>query len=217
MEKSTVQFQLQNDFKRISNEDILNDVKKVLNLLKKEKLTEKEYHQHGVYGRKAIRNHFGGWNNLLRHLNIPQNVDRSHLSKEDIFNIIRNLWDDKGAQPTLREFEGTHHTKKIIISNFGSWMNCLREFVEFENKNQSKPIITNNIKHKTKRDVSLSLRYEVLKRDHFKCVICGRSPSNDPSIILHVDHIIPYSKGGETEIHNLQTLCQHCNLGKGSK
>lgn len=61
--------------------------------------------------------------------------------------------------------------------------------------------------------MSASLRYEILKRDHFKCVLCGRTPAED-NIKLHVDHIIPISKGGKTEWDNLRTLCQDCNLGK---
>ena len=48
-----------------------------------------------------------------------------------------------------------------------------------------------------------------------KCQICGRSAKD--GAILHIDHIIPISKGGRTEIDNLRTLCQSCNLGKGSR
>lgn len=59
------------------------------------------------------------------------------------------------------------------------------------------------------------LRYEVLKRDHYRCVICGAS-SSDGVTKLHVDHIIPIARGGKTELSNLQTLCQRCNLGKGT-
>lgn len=59
------------------------------------------------------------------------------------------------------------------------------------------------------------LRYQVLKRDNFKCCACGASPAKDPSIELHIDHIIPFSKGGETTLENLQTLCSRCNIGKG--
>ena len=33
-----------------------------------------------------------------------------------------------------------------------------------------------------------------MKRDNFKCCLCGASPAKDPSIELHIDHIIPYSK-----------------------
>lgn len=32
---------------------------------------------------------------------------------------------------------------------------------------------------------------------------------------LHVDHIVPVSRGGQTVMSNLQTVCETCNLGKG--
>ena len=64
------------------------------------------------------------------------------------------------------------------------------------------------------RVISHKLRYQVLKRDNFKCCACGASPAKDPSVELHVDHVIPCSKGGETTIDNLQTLCSKCNIGK---
>ena len=67
---------------------------------------------------------------------------------------------------------------------------------------------------KHSRTVSDKLRYQVLKRDNFKCCYCGASPSKDSSVELHIDHIIPWSKGGETNLENLQTLCSKCNLGK---
>ena len=60
-----------------------------------------------------------------------------------------------------------------------------------------------------------SLRYDVLKRDGFKCTLCGRTASDD--ITLEVDHIIPVSKGGLTELDNLRTLCYDCNRGKRDK
>lgn len=66
------------------------------------------------------------------------------------------------------------------------------------------------------RNLSMKLRFEVLKRDNFKCCACGASPAKDPSVELHVDHIIPWSKGGETIMENLQTLCSTCNFGKSN-
>ena len=67
---------------------------------------------------------------------------------------------------------------------------------------------------RTTRKISNALRYQVLKRDNFKCCACGASPAKDPSVELHIDHIIPWSKCGETVLENLQTLCSKCNLGK---
>ena len=61
-----------------------------------------------------------------------------------------------------------------------------------------------------------SLRYDILKRDGFRCRICGASQEED-GVKLHVDHIYPVAKGGETEYSNLQTLCELCNSGKSDK
>lgn len=63
--------------------------------------------------------------------------------------------------------------------------------------------------------ISDSLRYDIMKRDGFKCVLCGMSAKD--GAILHVDHIIPVSKGGKSEKDNLRTLCERCNLGKSNK
>ncbi|MEO7394725.1 MAG: HNH endonuclease, partial [Chitinophagaceae bacterium] len=59
------------------------------------------------------------------------------------------------------------------------------------------------------------IRWQVFQRDNWKCVACGRSA--DDGIILHVDHILPRSKGGKDEIGYYQTLCFTCNIGKSNK
>ncbi|MBI5191440.1 MAG: HNH endonuclease [Nitrospirae bacterium] len=65
-----------------------------------------------------------------------------------------------------------------------------------------------------RKPLKQSLRFEVMKKDNNKCVKCGNSP---PDCVLHVDHIIPLSKGGTDDINNLQTLCSDCNLGKSNR
>jgi 5-methylcytosine-specific restriction endonuclease McrA len=69
-------------------------------------------------------------------------------------------------------------------------------------------------RRRTPRDPSLRLRYKVLVRDNFSCCQCGRSPATELGIILHIDHEIPWSKGGDTVFENLRVLCKQCNLGK---
>lgn len=76
---------------------------------------------------------------------------------------------------------------------------------------------TPRMKQEDQRQIKLGLRYEVLKRDHFRCVLCGASPATHLGCILHVDHVIPYSRGGKTIPANLRTLCEPCNLGKGAR
>lgn len=68
---------------------------------------------------------------------------------------------------------------------------------------------------KTKRTpISKRVRFEIFKRDSFKCQYCGRQA---PDIVLHIDHIKPVVSGGEPDITNLITSCLDCNLGKGPR
>lgn len=65
-----------------------------------------------------------------------------------------------------------------------------------------------------RQSISKKKRFEVFKRDGFKCQYCGAHP---PAVILHVDHINPVANGGKNHIDNLITACEPCNLGKGAR
>lgn len=201
-----------------TNEEILRDVINVKEKIGKKTLTFNEYRSNGgLCGQKAINNHFGSWNKLLDVLGVEKTRISSHLSKEDIFNIIEKLWLEKGSQPTLSEFEKTHHTKKIIISNFGTWSTCLQQFVNWANSNHKKITIElNKMRHTTPREPNNKLKVQVFKRDGLKCAICGRTREKYPELEFEIDHKKPYSKGGETVLDNLQVLCRDCNSGKGN-
>jgi hypothetical protein len=62
--------------------------------------------------------------------------------------------------------------------------------------------------------ISKKNRFDVFKRDGFKCQYCSSQP---PTVILEVDHIMPVSKGGKNNIDNLITACFNCNRGKSNK
>jgi len=58
----------------------------------------------------------------------------------------------------------------------------------------------------------LKLRFEVFRRDEFTCQYCGRTVKD--KVKLHIDHIVPKSKGGNLSMENLITACFDCNEGK---
>jgi 5-methylcytosine-specific restriction endonuclease McrA len=100
-------------------------------------------------------------------------------------------------------------------------MNALRAFVDYANGTGTELAEQQvgagvDSKHKTGRDPSLRLRWRVLQRDNSRCCACGSSPAITLGVELHVDHIHPWSEGGETVLENLQTLCSKCNLGKSN-
>jgi hypothetical protein len=61
--------------------------------------------------------------------------------------------------------------------------------------------------------LSKRLRFEIFKRDNFRCKYCGSSPTVRP---LHVDHVVPVVEGGTDDPENLVTSCEPCNLGKAA-
>ena len=63
----------------------------------------------------------------------------------------------------------------------------------------------------TRSKMTLSLRFSILHRDNFRCVLCGRRP---PEVKLEVDHIKTVADGGTSTEDNLRTLCFNCNHGR---
>ncbi len=64
-----------------------------------------------------------------------------------------------------------------------------------------------------RKSLSKKIRFEVFKRDSFKCQYCGKA---SPDVILEVDHIKPVSEGGTNDMTNLITACFDCNRGKSN-
>ena len=60
--------------------------------------------------------------------------------------------------------------------------------------------------------ISARTRFEILKRDGFRCVYCGARAADGTT--LHVDHVVPRARGGGDRPENLITACDRCNLGK---
>jgi hypothetical protein len=63
----------------------------------------------------------------------------------------------------------------------------------------------------TREAISKRLRFEVFKRDSFRCIYCGKTT---PQTVLEIDHVVPVSKGGKNQEPNLVTSCFDCNRGK---
>lgn len=61
-------------------------------------------------------------------------------------------------------------------------------------------------------DFTPTQRAEILKRDGYKCVVCGLGEKE--GMVLHADHVKPKDKGGESTISNGQTLCSAHNFKK---
>lgn len=222
-----------NDYKIIPDNYLIEDMKKVSTLLNKESVSTKDYSMYGKYKVQTILSRFSSWSNALNIAGLKP-TSYKEITDVNLFDEIERLWINKGSQPTTTDIKNglSKYSLNTYSRRFGGWRNALKAFLDYMNEeyvvvkkdnpnksNTVSPLIDreNEIKqskHRTPREPNLKLRFCVFQRDNFKCCICGRSPAISPGLELHVDHIKPWAKGGETTLDNLQTLCIDCNLGK---
>ena len=227
--------------KGVSLADMIEDLKDVSKILGKQTFTSGEYSLHGKYSKDIFFRKFDSWNKALIAAGLEPfdhllgGGEKNKVSEYSCLEEIERLWIDLGRQPTTTDIKNgrSKYSLHTFERRFGSWRKALEFFVAYMNgeeeiNSSSQTIMgdnsyvkTNNpveavIVHKTKRDIGLRMRFLVMQRDDFKCCLCGRSPATTPGLQLHIDHIKPWSKGGETLMENLQTLCSDCNLGKSN-
>ena len=203
--------------KSVSNDELISDLKATAKILNLSSLSMKEYDENGKYSSSAISRRFGTWNKALGAAKLDYR--NRTFSNQELFENLEKVWIKLGKQPTKRDMDNTvisEISSGAYLRRFGQWSNALKSFINHINEQEVEYFSTANNEsiHKTKRDINLRMRFLVMQRDNFKCCACGASPAKDPSVELHIDHIIPWAKGGETIIDNLQTLCSKCNLGK---
>ncbi|MFA6016459.1 MAG: HNH endonuclease [Gallionellaceae bacterium] len=202
----------------VSNEELIIDLQRVAQL-NSGVLPQRQYTALGQYDCTTAIRRFGSWNEALRLAGVALSNEHN-ISDETLFENILVLWQHLGRQPRRSELAAPPSTISQSPYNrrFGSWTATLEAFVDYANGNGVESIEThaseNTTRRATGRDPSIRLRWFVLQRDRFTCRACGASPAISQGVELHVDHILAWSRGGDTVLENLQTLCAVCNLGK---
>lgn len=211
-------FELNEYHRNIPKKDLIEDLQRVARENNLSSVPQKVYGKLGKYTHKVFYANFGSWNNALLVAGLEVSTQRN-ISNDELFANIESVWVVLGRQPTYTEMNTSisKYSTKPYESRFGSWRKALMAFIDYINEAPSSVSATTErvSTTKTSRNINPRLRFLVMQRDYFKCCACGASPAKDPAVVLHVDHIIPWSKGGSTSIDNLQTLCSKCNLGKG--
>lgn len=64
--------------------------------------------------------------------------------------------------------------------------------------------------------VTKRLRFEVLRRDRFRCYYCGARGNETTGAGLVIDHVTPVALGGTDDPSNLVASCGDCNSGKSA-
>jgi len=214
----------------VDRDQAIADLKRCAAILGRDSLTCKQYDsdEDRMYSSTAIANEFGGWFAAMNAAGLKRSRTLG-VSNEQYFDNLATIWQILGRQPKYGEVAKplSRFSVGAYENRFGSWRGALEAFVEYMNAEHG----ANSTSHsaaptdqtimleaappkRSGRSPSWRLRHLVMKRDGFRCCHCGSSPATSPGVSLHIDHIVPWAKGGDTTIDNLQTLCEKCNIGK---
>jgi hypothetical protein len=216
----------------VSREECVSDLQAVASRLGKNAVTVDEYVESGKYSAGPFVRHFGSWLDALDAAGL-QRTRTLGVTNEEYFENLEEMWVSLGRQPRYAEVQKpfSRYCSGAYEGRFGSWRKALEAFVAYVNEG-SREAETSAVapsdnppdtaatapqpasRPKTSRAISWRLRFLVFRRDDFKCRACGDSPALHPGLVLHADHVVPWSNGGETVLDNLQTLCEQCNIGK---
>lgn len=225
--------------RHVTNDRIVEELRRVAIAVGSDHVSQSDFEKHssGEFSPSLCVNRFGGWTAALRSAGL-QSAKQRRRSLDGYFENLLTVWTALGRQPKYREMNDPPSSmpSRAYVRRFGTWNSALVAFVERMNEEDSdddpaagrpltpadqgdtaSPPKPRTIDQGVADYISVSLRYKVLRRDHFRCVRCGASPAIERGVTLHVDHEMPRARGGTNTEANLRTLCQSCNLGKGAK
>lgn len=78
----------------------------------------------------------------------------------------------------------------------------------------NEPLAETSERRNISRMISFKTKIRVARRDNYTCQECGKHLKDSE---LEFDHIVPFSKGGTSDEHNLRLACADCNRRKGAR
>ena len=223
-----MEFILKESLRNAPDEELLEDLKRCSAELGRTTITLAQYEEIGKAHPSTIQRRFGSWTTALAKAGLEPSRSKIGITNQELFENIEDIWIRLGRQPSYGEVKkpSSKFSAGTYEKRFGTWTKALENFVIFSNTDDTENDQTDEInpqddrqkptKKRTKREISGRLRFKILMRAGFSCMACGASPLKNPGVDLHVDHIVPWSEGGETVEDNLQAKCAKCNLGKGN-
>ena len=202
---------------RFSDEDLIVNLQAYAKSVSYRRFTVEEYDSWAKRkgcGATIIRR-FGSWRRALRLIGI-EGVRPFKYTPEECMDILEDVWQRAGYPPGRRKLAKMGNISESAFERYWDSLNeAKHRLADYKNGKIGRETLISPTKAKaSSASIPITVRWAVLKRDHYKCVKCGQSPANGNQVELEVDHIHPRSKGGENDISNLQTLCRKCNQGK---
>lgn len=221
-----MKFELDQHHRNTPDDELLADLRRVAADLNKSTVTRDEQDQFGLFHSSTYVRRFKGWFTAIEKAGLQKSRTPPYIPEDELFRNLEEVWRHLGRQPRYQDLKDdiSLYGNTTYAKRFGSWRGALEAFVAYINAEDRNPApsypsdspVAKELKQQGSRNINWRLRFIVMRRDNFKCKVCGRTPATDSSVTLDVDHIKAWSKGGPTVLENLQTLCTKCNIGKSN-
>ncbi len=214
-----MQFELEQHHRDIPNDELILEMRRIAILLNRPSVTIDQFNEHGKFHSTTLSRRFGSWFKALEAAGLEK-TRNLHITNEQLFENLTTAWLKLGRQPKYQDLtkDNSLFSSGTYEKRFGTWRKALETFIAWANEGINpetvSPNPSSNQHWRTPRNINWRLRALVLLRDGARCQLCGAEARNGAT--LQVDHVIPWSKGGETTFENLQVLCHVCNIGKSN-
>lgn len=198
MSADTFRYEIDRVRSPFSKAELIASLKKYAQSHKVESFGMRDYNawRGKVAHAETIRIRFGTWGKALQAAGCRA-VRGHRLDPEAMVSAFRGCWKEHGSVPTLRQLEEflQRHNHPFRTKTYGTFFGGVgtlaKRIVAFQNGTIPEAELYRQRKVERPRDrtVSPTLRTAVLKRDGYRCVKCGASPSQDKSVRLEADHI----------------------------
>lgn len=145
--------------------------------------------------------------------------------------LLRALGIDPGSFDRVIEWALCEHLVSVLVHDpqmsadlftTPDGMHRFRNLLEERTKRRWSPEDVESLFQRLKLERQPHYRDPIPLEDYLRllwqsplaCARCGRMP---PDVVLHVDHVVPASRGGSSNRTNLQFLCAEDNLRKSNK
>jgi hypothetical protein len=184
--------------RRMTDEDVLQELRRLAERLGKSELTVEDVEEHLPFSGETLRRRWGTSRAAFEAAGLTVTNLGRRYSDEECFTNLLTVWTHYGRPPQYREMGLPPSVVggKAYVKRFGTWNKALAAFVERANQDTEPaspdgvsavavvahdPALGKSSKRgclpENGREIPLGLRFRVLHRDRFKCVLCGDHPA----------------------------------------
>lgn len=190
-----------------TKEEVIDELIRIARELSGNSFSTRDFNRISTrYSHTVVFRFFETWELALAAVGVKYKrkfTSRRRTTDVELFEEMERVWKALGHRPSRQEWtqQRPAYSYKVYSERFGGWLAACGNFIEYKSgqwtgtaaESDTGPTLTSaptkeNSKIISSRTIPLKVRFRVMDRDGYKCVLCGKSPATDLGTKLHLDH-----------------------------